>query len=103
MTTKEVYDIIIRDCVSIYSKEGLWEKLNSGKRLVIKLGADPSRPDLHLGHSVALRKLKLLQDLGHEIVFIIGDFTGMIGTLRGGQDKTALNLRTDKGKRQILS
>ena len=83
MTVKEVYDIILRDCVSIYSKEGFWEKLNSGKRLVIKLGADPSRPDLHLGHSVALRKLRLLQDLGHEIVFIIGDFTGMIGDPSG--------------------
>lgn len=87
MTVKEVYDIILRDCVSIYSKEGFWEKLNSGKRLVIKLGADPSRPDLHLGHSVALRKLRLLQDLGHEIVFIIGDFTGMIGD-PSGKSKT---------------
>ena len=56
------------------------EKLNSGKKLVIKFGADPSRPDLHLGHTVPLRALKILQDLGHEIVFVIGDFTAMIGT-----------------------
>lgn len=65
--------------MSIYSKEGLKEKLESGRRLKIKLGADPSRPDLHLGHSVVLRKLRMLQDLGHEIVFVIGDFTAMIG------------------------
>lgn len=102
MTIKEVYDIIIRDCVSIYSKEGLWEKLNSGKRLVIKLGADPSRPDLHLGHSVALRKLKLLQDLGHEIVFIIGDFTGMIGD-PSGRSKTRQPLTFEQTRENAKS
>ena len=78
MTTQEVYENLLRDAVSIYSKEGLKEKLESGRRLKIKLGADPSRPDLHLGHSVVLRKLRMLQDLGHEIVFVIGDFTAMI-------------------------
>ena len=83
----EVFNILKRDAVSIYSEEGLYEKLKSGRKLRIKLGADPSRPDLHLGHSVVLNKLRLLQDLGHEIVFVIGDFTGMIGD-PSGRSKT---------------
>lgn len=66
-----------------FSKEGLLQKLESGRKLRVKLGADPSRPDLHLGHSVVLRKLRMLQELGHEIVFVIGDFTAMIGDPSG--------------------
>ena len=91
MTSQEVFDIIKRDAIAVYSEEGLLEKLKSGKSLKIKLGADPSRPDLHLGHSVVLRKLKLLQDLGHEIIFVIGDFTGMIGD-PSGKSKTRIPL-----------
>jgi tyrosyl-tRNA synthetase len=83
----EVYQIIRRDCVSIIHEDEFFNKLMSGKKLKIKLGADPSRPDLHLGHSVVLRKLKLLQELGHEIMFVIGDFTGMIGD-PSGKSKT---------------
>jgi len=59
MTPREVYDNIMRDAISVYSAEGLLEKLESGKKLRIKMGADPSRPDLHLGHSVPLRKLNV--------------------------------------------
>lgn len=81
------FQILRRDAVSIYSEDALREKLNNGKRLIIKLGADPSRPDLHLGHSVVLRKLRMFQDLGHEVVFVIGDFTGMIGD-PSGKSKT---------------
>lgn len=91
MTAREVYENIIRDAVSVYSEEGLKEKLESGKKLKIKMGADPSRPDLHLGHSVVLRKLRMLQDLGHEIIFVIGDFTGMIGD-PSGKSKTRIPL-----------
>lgn len=61
--------------------------MKSGKKLIIKLGADPSRPDLHIGHSVVLRVLKQFQDMGHEVVFVIGDFTGMIGD-PSGKNKT---------------
>ncbi|MCK5122533.1 MAG: tyrosine--tRNA ligase [Candidatus Pacebacteria bacterium] len=68
-------------------KTDLEKKLNSGKKLRIKLGCDPSRPDLHLGHSIVLRKLKEFQDLGHQVVFIIGDYTGMIGD-PSGKSKT---------------
>lgn len=79
----DFFQILKRDAASITSEETLREKLNGGKRLIIKLGADPSRPDLHLGHSVVLRKLRMFQDLGHEVVFVIGDFTGMIGDPSG--------------------
>lgn len=87
MNKKEQIDLILRRTVEVHNKDTLIEKLNSGKKLVIKFGADPSRPDLHLGHTVSLRLLKDLQDLGHEIVFVIGDFTAMIGD-PSGRSKT---------------
>ena len=80
-------EIIKRKAVQIFSKEDLDKKINSGKKLTIKLGADPSRPDLHIGHSVVLRVLKGFQDMGHEVVFVVGDFTGMIGD-PSGKSKT---------------
>src|SRR6184192_2752273 len=55
----------------------------TGKPLRVKLGLDPTAPDLHLGHTVVLRKLKHFQDLGHTVIFLIGDFTGMIGDPTG--------------------
>lgn len=79
--------IIKRKAVQIFSEEDLDKKINSGKKLTIKLGADPSRPDLHIGHSVVLRVLKQFQDMGHEVVFVVGDFTGMIGD-PSGKSKT---------------
>jgi tyrosyl-tRNA synthetase len=86
-------DFALRGAVRIFTKEGLHERLRSGKRLKIKLGADPSRPDLHLGHTVVLRRLKALQDMGHEIIFVIGDFTGMIGDPSGrSKTRAALTL-----------
>ena len=76
-----------RGVEEIIPEEELRTKLlraaRTGKPLVVKLGCDPSRPDLHLGHSVVLRKLRQFQDLGHEIVLIVGDFTGMIGDASG--------------------
>lgn len=80
-------EIIKRKAVQIFSEEDLDKKLKSGKRLTIKFGADPSRPDLHIGHSVPLRILKSFQEMGHEIVFVIGDFTAMIGD-PSGKSKT---------------
>ena len=80
-------EIIKRKAVQIFSEEDLDRKINSGKKLTIKLGADPSRPDLHIGHSVVLRVLKQFQDMGHEVVFVVGDFTGMIGD-PSGKNKT---------------
>ncbi len=55
----------------------------SGKPLTVKVGFDPTAPDLHLGHTVLLRKMKHFQDLGHRVIFLIGDFTGMIGDPTG--------------------
>lgn len=83
MDNKQFFEVLKRDAVSIFSEETLLSKLESGRKLKIKLGADPSRPDLHLGHSVVLRKLRAFQDLGHEVIFVIGDFTGMIGDPSG--------------------
>ena len=80
-------EIIKRKAIQIFSEEDLDKKINSGKKLIIKLGADPSRPDLHIGHSVVLRVLKQFQDMGHEVVFVVGDFTGMIGD-PSGKNKT---------------
>ena len=80
-------ELIKRRAVEIFSEEELDKKLNSGKKLKIKLGADPSRPDLHLGHTVVLRALKAFQDMGHEVIFVIGDYTAMIGD-PSGKSKT---------------
>ena len=87
----QLFEVLKRDAVSIFSEESLLRKLQSGRKLRIKLGADPSRPDLHLGHSVVLRKLRMFQDMGHEVVFVIGDFTGMIGD-PSGKSKTRVPL-----------
>lgn len=84
---KEELEIIKRKAVQIFSEEDFDKKMESGKKLTIKLGADPSRPDLHIGHSVVLRVLKQFQDMGHEVVFIVGDFTAMIGD-PSGKNKT---------------
>ena len=80
-------EIIKRKAVQIFNEEDLEKKIKSGKKLTIKFGADPSRPDLHIGHSVPLRVLKTFQDMGHKIVFVIGDFTAMIGD-PSGKSKT---------------
>lgn len=83
----ENLEIIKRKAVQIFSNEDLEEKIKSGKKLKIKFGADPSRPDLHIGHSVPLRVLKQFQDMGHEVIFVVGDFTAMIGD-PSGKSKT---------------
>ncbi|MER3479184.1 MAG: tyrosine--tRNA ligase [Meiothermus sp.] len=69
--------------VEIIPREGMLEKLATGKRLTVKLGLDPTRPDIHIGHAVVLRKMRQFQELGHKVVVIIGDFTAMIGDPSG--------------------
>ncbi len=98
MTKEEKIELILRKTVDIHNKETLMEKLNSGKKLVVKFGADPSRPDLHLGHTVPLRALKVLQELGHDIVFVIGDFTAMIGD-PSGKSKTRPSLSFEETRK----
>ena len=79
----EQLQILKRGTVTIHSEKELTDKLSRGKPLRIKLGVDPTSPDIHLGHAVGLRKLRQFQELGHHIVLIIGDFTAMIGDPSG--------------------
>ncbi len=82
-SVKEALAIIKRGVEEVIVEEGLVKKLESGRKLRIKAGFDPTAPDLHLGHTVLINKLKQFQDLGHEVLFLIGDFTGMIGDPTG--------------------
>ncbi len=82
-TMKEILDLIKRGTDEILVEKELEDLLASGKKLRVKAGFDPTAPDIHLGHTVLLNKLKHFQDLGHEIIFLIGDFTGMIGDPTG--------------------
>lgn len=79
----EALAIIKRGAVEVIQENELIERLASGRPLRVKTGFDPTAPDLHLGHTVLLNKMRQLQELGHEIVFLIGDFTGMIGDPSG--------------------
>ena len=78
----EQMDLLRQGAVDLLSEEELAAKLErsaeSGKGLLVKVGFDPSTPDIHLGHTVVMRKMKQFQDLGHQVVFVVGDFTGMI-------------------------
>lgn len=98
---KEQLDLIQLHCVDILPVEELEQKLQrsykTNKPLVIKLGCDPSRPDLHLGHAVVLSKLRQFQDLGHSATLIIGDFTGIIGDPTG-KSKTRPVLSLEESK-----
>ncbi len=80
---KEALKLINRGTDEILTESDLKKKLDSGKQLIIKAGFDPTAPDLHLGHTVLLNKLRNFQDLGHRVVFLIGDFTGRIGDPSG--------------------
>ncbi len=93
---------IRRGVVDIVSEGELIEKLKKGKPLKIKVGFDPTAPDIHLGHTVLLQKMRQFQELGHEVIFLIGDFTGMIGDPSGSsttrkaltRDEVILNAKT---------
>src|SRR5919198_1647418 len=85
------FELLLRNAAEVIPRDELLAKLersvSEGRPLRVKLGIDPSRPDLHLGHSVVLRKLREFQDLGHTAVLIIGDFTGRVGD-PSGQSET---------------
>jgi len=83
LSTSEKLEILKRGVEEIIPENGLEKKLTKNKPLIIKAGFDPTAPDLHLGHTVLINKLKQFQDLGHKVVFLIGDFTGMIGDPSG--------------------
>lgn len=83
MTPEQQLALIKRGCDELIQEEELLERLKEGRPLRVKAGFDPTAPDLHLGHTVLMNKLRVFQDLGHEAVFLIGDFTGMIGDPTG--------------------
>src|ERR1700693_742103 len=84
MQPDEALAVLRQGAAQIISGTELREKLALGRPLRVKLGVDPTSADIHLGHTVVLRKLRQFQDLGHEAVLIIGDFTAMIGDPSGG-------------------
>src|SRR3569833_459935 len=91
--------IVRRGAMEIIPEEELMAKLRrsvkTGKPLKVKLGLDPSAPDIHLGHTVVLQKMRQLQDLGHQVTVIIGDYTGMIGDPTG-KSETRKQLTVDQ-------
>ncbi len=92
---KEALKLIKRGTDEILTEADLKKKLDSGKQLVIKAGFDPTAPDLHLGHTVLLNKLRHFQELGHKVIFLIGDFTGQIGD-PSGKNKTRPTLTSEE-------
>ena len=84
---KESLELIKRGIDEVLTEDDLVSKLKSKKQLTVKVGFDPTAPDLHLGHTVILNKMRHFQDLGHKVVFLIGDFTGRIGD-PSGKNKT---------------
>ncbi len=83
MSVEQQLAVLRRGTVDLLPEDELIAKLRERRPLRVKFGADPSAPDLHLGHAVALTKLRQFQDLGHQVIFLIGDFTGMIGDPTG--------------------
>lgn len=102
ISVKEQINIIKRGTEEILPEQELFSKLErsikTGDPLIVKLGCDPSTPDLHIGHGVVLRKLRHFQDLGHQAVLVIGDFTGMIGD-PSGRNKTRPQLTLEDVKK----
>ena len=92
--SKDALELIKRGIDEFIGEEELVRKLSKKKTLVVKAGFDPTAPDLHLGHTVLINKLKHFQDLGHRVIFLIGDFTGMIGD-PSGKNKTRPTLKSE--------
>ena len=106
LSTEEQLNVIRSNAVEIIPEKELLHKLESSRKsgapLNIKLGCDPSRPDLHIGHAVVLRKLRQFQDLGHQAILVIGDFTAMIGD-PSGRNKTRPQLSLQEAKSNAKS
>tara|TARA_B100001094_G_C18089135_1_gene749435 strand:+ start:24 stop:1214 length:1191 start_codon:yes stop_codon:yes gene_type:complete len=106
--TKENLELLTRGAEEIIPEESFLEQIKSKKRLRIKAGFDPTSPDLHLGHTVLLNKMKIFQDLGHEVIFLIGDFTGLVGDPSGVNEtrpvlnEDQLNKNAETYKQQVF-
>jgi tyrosyl-tRNA synthetase len=95
-------ELIRRGTEEILLEEDLLARIKSGKPMRIKAGFDPTAPDLHLGHTVLLNKMRQLQDMGHEVIFLIGDFTGMIGD-PSGKNETRPPLTREQVQENAIS
>jgi tyrosyl-tRNA synthetase len=95
---EEAFAFLTRGCVDVVTADSLRQKLARGTPLTVKVGFDPTAPDIHLGHTVLMRKMRHFQDRGHRVVFVIGDFTGMIGDPTG-KSKTRPPLSPDEIER----
>src|SRR5437660_10331581 len=112
MTIDEQLEYLRKGTVEIIRAEELRAKLEksarTGKPLRVKLGADPTAPDIHLGHPVVIRKLRAFQELGHTVIFLIGDFTGLIGDPSGKSatrpqlTREEINANAETYKQQIF-
>ena len=98
---KKQLEIIKQGIEEIIGEDDLVQKLKDNKTLTIKVGFDPTAPDLHLGHTVILRKMRQFQDLGHKVIFLIGDFTGKIGD-PSGKNKTRPPLTDEEIKANAI-
>ncbi len=104
----KAHEILLRGIDEIVPMQEFEEKIKSGKKLRIKAGFDPTAPDLHLGHTVLINKLRQFQDLGHEVIFLIGDFTAMIGDPTGKNatrkplSREAINKNASTYKQQVF-
>src|ERR1700755_3719911 len=112
MTIDEQIEFLTKGAIDVIRKEDLRAKLErsakTGKPLRVKLGADPTAPDIHLGHTVVIRKLRAFQDLGHTVIFLIGAFTGLIGDPSGKSatrpqlTREEINANAETYKKQIF-
>ena len=106
--SKENLELLTRGAEEIIPEESFLKQIKSKKRLRIKAGFDPTSPDLHLGHTVLLNKMKIFQDLGHEVIFLIGDFTGLVGDPSGVNEtrpvltKDQLKKNAETYKKQVF-
>jgi tyrosyl-tRNA synthetase len=86
-SAEEQLEILCRGVVDLHVRAELEERLRAGRPLRVKAGFDPTRPDLHLGHTVLLQKMRQFQELGHQVIFVVGDFTAMVGDPTGRNDQ----------------
>ena len=106
--SKDNLDLLTRGTEEIIPEESFLEQIKSKKSLRIKAGFDPTSPDLHLGHTVLLNKMKIFQDIGHEVIFLIGDFTGQVGDPSGVNEtrpvltEDQLNKNAETYKQQVF-
>tara|TARA_Y100001970_G_scaffold110068_1_gene137455 strand:- start:264 stop:1457 length:1194 start_codon:yes stop_codon:yes gene_type:complete len=104
----EELDLLKRGAEEIIPEEEFLAKIKSRKKLRVKVGFDPTSPDLHLGHTVLLNKMKIFQDQGHEIIFLIGDFTGLVGDPSGVNqtrpvlDESQIKINSETYKDQVF-